>query len=793
VRDVPATAAAAAAAADADDSVDSLPEQPGMKYLPPATPQAAGTDARIGGKATVVHKLRAKVADSASGASVGSPTMSQASASGDSVGGDGGRGSAGAGDSQSLGGLSKGSISHTSSPAKPLFLTPPAEDEEDERDNKNKLTPGGTSGTPHGGKSPHGRSTMMQAPVKKGPRSDAKTLQEIELLLADAYYRRSQCKQLLVNTPSASASAGPDDTNVSDAAKLHAQNVILPEALSDSRKAAKLCPEDDDYQLDVATCYLKLRRFEEALNSFAIVLQRSPHNDKALYQYAFCQRALGRNRDAIEGLTSIISTATKKQNAIERGEEPDPTYKISVPLERVYETRGALFHEMHAHQLALQDFGRAIALNPDTPENFFLRGNCHAKLGNHELALKDFNAADERGMKDSTSLHVSRGMVRRTCGDSEGARADFDNALARLHETNGIPNIPTISRPLLPGEISTTTIMSISEAKDVAESGASRADAALLELRLISLRALTFLDVGMYNAGHGVLVNAITYVNQIEEAMLEGYTLPESILNMELRVWEEEQKVAEEKKLAAGKVAAEKKALEEAKTMAGREKAAAKKLAEEKAEKANAMKSASDKSSSGNGAATSRTGEADGVPSAEDVEKIAKEAQDAVEGVSCVLCPVSCVLCPVSCVLCAYVNQIEEAMLEGYTLPESILNMELRVWEEEQKVAEEKKLAAGKVAAEKKALEEAKTMAGREKAAAKKLAEEKAEKANAMKSASDKGSSGNGAATSRTGEADGVLSAEDVEKIAKEAQDAVEGVSCVLCSVFCALRTVSCV
>jgi hypothetical protein len=37
-----------------------------------------------------------------------------------------------------------------------------------------------------------------------------------------------------------------------------------------------------------------------------------------------------------------------------------------------------------AHKLALHDLGKAIAINPVGAENYYLRGDCHSKLGNYE-------------------------------------------------------------------------------------------------------------------------------------------------------------------------------------------------------------------------------------------------------------------------------------------------------------------------------------------------------------------------------------------------------------------------
>jgi hypothetical protein len=67
------------------------------------------------------------------------------------------------------------------------------------------------------------------------------------LQLADAYYRRSQCRQLLASIPGASSTGSITSAErhvESDAAKSHAMQVLLPAALQDAKKAVKLCPED---------------------------------------------------------------------------------------------------------------------------------------------------------------------------------------------------------------------------------------------------------------------------------------------------------------------------------------------------------------------------------------------------------------------------------------------------------------------------------------------------------------------------------------------------------------------
>lgn len=62
-----------------------------------------------------------------------------------------------------------------------------------------------------------------------------------------------------------------------------------------------------------ATCYIRLNQYSEALKVLQHILERDPEHSQALYHYAFCQRASGLQRDAIEGLTKIIATSVSME------------------------------------------------------------------------------------------------------------------------------------------------------------------------------------------------------------------------------------------------------------------------------------------------------------------------------------------------------------------------------------------------------------------------------------------------------------------------------------------------
>lgn len=118
---------------------------------------------------------------------------------------------------------------------------------------------------------------------------------------------------------------------------------------------------------------------------------------------------------------------TETQFSLANG-SPNPDagdHTASVPIHRVYEMRGTLLHEVHAHKLALMDLGKAIAINPSQAMNFYLRGDCHFRLGNYEQSLLDYNLAESKQFADMGSLYLSRGIVKRLLRDLKGALQDF--------------------------------------------------------------------------------------------------------------------------------------------------------------------------------------------------------------------------------------------------------------------------------------------------------------------------------------------------------------------------------
>eukprot|EP01038_Epipyxis_sp_PR26KG_P007639 gene7639-10398_t len=260
-------------------------------------------------------------------------------------------------------------------------------------------------------------------------------LKEFEEQLADVLCKRAQAKLMVEN----------DAINAES-------------ALNDAIKASAFVANDDDYQLVVATCYIRLLKYDEAIKVLQSILDRTPDNYKALYNYSFCQRANGNQRKAIESLTKIIAdsgndlllssvsevkpfthnNSNKKLQV--NGPSSDSSFSnVNIPIHRVYEMRGTFFHELQV------DLGRAIAINPARAENYVLRGDCQCKLGNYEQAIADYNLAQEKQFEDLASLFMSRGGVYRLLGNTLQACQDFSAALELIPPDDKVSNVRVLS------------------------------------------------------------------------------------------------------------------------------------------------------------------------------------------------------------------------------------------------------------------------------------------------------------------------------------------------------------
>ena len=99
-----------------------------------------------------------------------------------------------------------------------------------------------------------------------------------------------------------------------------------------------------------------------------------------------------------------------------------------LPKASIYHYRGLAYHKKGGFDLAIEDFNKALELNPNNVETYHCRGLAYHKKGGFDLAIEDFNKALELNPNNVETYHC-RGVTYYSKGDFDRAIEDFSKAL----------------------------------------------------------------------------------------------------------------------------------------------------------------------------------------------------------------------------------------------------------------------------------------------------------------------------------------------------------------------------
>ena len=101
----------------------------------------------------------------------------------------------------------------------------------------------------------------------------------------------------------------------------------------------------------------------------------------------------------------------------------------SVNLAAAYNNRGNAYVNKGEHDQAIQDFNKAIQLDPSYAQAFSNRGIAYSEKGAYEQAIQDFNRALRLNPSDVNAFN-GRGLAYSAKGEHSQAIADFSRAIA---------------------------------------------------------------------------------------------------------------------------------------------------------------------------------------------------------------------------------------------------------------------------------------------------------------------------------------------------------------------------
>ena len=107
------------------------------------------------------------------------------------------------------------------------------------------------------------------------------------------------------------------------------------------------------------------------------------------------------------------------------------TYVVEQRPQRIqlaYNYRGLAFENTGQFEKAIEDFDRAIALDPYFRDAFLNRGTAFENIGRFDSAIENFDIAI--ALSPSYEAHFNRGITFEKTGQSAKAIADYDNAIA---------------------------------------------------------------------------------------------------------------------------------------------------------------------------------------------------------------------------------------------------------------------------------------------------------------------------------------------------------------------------
>ena len=105
------------------------------------------------------------------------------------------------------------------------------------------------------------------------------------------------------------------------------------------------------------------------------------------------------------------------------------------PVEHIT-NRGIGYAEKGQYDLAIEEFTRALGINPNWGDLFYNRGSAYSKMRQYDLAIADYNRALELDSNNFDALN-NRGVAKQNSGDVSGGDYDVERA-RQLRRSKGL-------------------------------------------------------------------------------------------------------------------------------------------------------------------------------------------------------------------------------------------------------------------------------------------------------------------------------------------------------------------
>jgi tetratricopeptide (TPR) repeat protein len=204
------------------------------------------------------------------------------------------------------------------------------------------------------------------------------------------------------------------------------------------------------YHLERGRSFLRNKKYEEALRACEIALELLPDQPLPYEVRGGALLALGRYQEAEVSFDEYLHRGGEEVSDIFRGrgfarmklgKYPEAVDDYTQALERtpgadIYQHRGWAHFFADAWQLALRDFSKAIALDPELDDAYTGRGLARVMLGQYKGAVADAEVALRRQPRSPEMMHniaciFAQAVAR---AEADGQAAERQALVARYRE-----------------------------------------------------------------------------------------------------------------------------------------------------------------------------------------------------------------------------------------------------------------------------------------------------------------------------------------------------------------------
>ncbi|NCR05055.1 MAG: serine protease [Microcystis aeruginosa LG13-03] len=179
------------------------------------------------------------------------------------------------------------------------------------------------------------------------------------------------------------------------------------QALTVINQAISLVPNNPNHYNEKSSVLSQLKRYDEGLAAITQAINLAP---RAAWYY---------NRGILYYNQQKYKLALDDYN---KAIELNPNYALA------YYNRGNIYYDQQKYDLALSDYNQAIKINSDFAEAYNNRGNLYRRQQKYKLALDDYNQAIKIN-PNLAGAYVNRGLHYYNQQKYELALADFNKAI----------------------------------------------------------------------------------------------------------------------------------------------------------------------------------------------------------------------------------------------------------------------------------------------------------------------------------------------------------------------------